>query len=929
MYFSEKYHPQGDHSSSDMKSFDLKVIFTAVMYAAIFLLLPGNTFSQTPTAGDCLGATPVCQDIYYEPTIFSGTGAYGNEIPQCNPSNCATCCPNNCLDGEWNSAWYIFTVQQGGQLRFSIQPDVTTDDYDWAVYDMSDNRCEDLYTQVNSMQRSCNAAGISNATGMNSAMGGNSNCNVCGTTNKWNADLTVFQGQQLILYVSNWGAGASGGFTLDFSGSTAVIYDDVPPTIDEVLADEVNGCSETEIDLVFTENVTCDGVTPYLFEIEGPGGPYLITDVFGPACDVGGTWEKEFTLTVDHPFTSNGWYTLYMSSGFPGVHDACNNIAQPDTVLFYLDLGAPEIDESGLAIQNATCGMDNGSITGIMATGQSSLSYVWKNGQGAIVGNLLDLVDIPAGEYTLEVYDLNDCITYAGPFSVAELGAPLIDDSDIVITSSNYGGSNGSIAGIIVNSSYAIDEYIWKDESTTTVGSSLDLTGVPSGYYNLTVIDENTCQAFAGPYFVGEVGGPLSANPSASPEVLCRGESTTLTPGAGGGSGDYEYEWTSSPAGFTSSLENPVVSPIESTTYHVKVFDGFIDISGSVDVIVHQLPIPDAGTDQTIAHGTNTILHGSGTVGSGEYAYTWSPIDKLEDATLQDPQTKNIYETTPFSLMLEDQQTGCISENPDDVIVNITGGILNANPSSFPDSVFCLGETITLHANAGGGAGSYTYTWTSEPPMTLPAEQSFSINIYEAGTYFFYVKVNDGYNDAIGYVELRVDPAPLINLGTSIQLYCIYDTVILDAGNPGASYLWTNGDTNRSIIIGTTGLGPDSQEWGVHVINAEGCSADTSVTIMFDFDPCVGISEYINELDARIYPNPSDGIFNLEIEDVHNTITLKVFDILGHELLQKDLSPTNTGFLKEELNLQDLNRGVYIIKMNTSTAAKVMEIIIN
>lgn len=902
----------------------------ATLSMLVALLISLNSNAQTPTAGDCLGAMPVCQEIYYEPNIFSGPGAYPNEIPDCAPTNCATCCPNNCLDGEWNSAWYIFTVQQSGLLRFSIQPDVTTDDYDWAVYDLTVNRCEDLWSMVNSMQRSCNAAGISNATGMNTALGGSANCNVCGTTgtNKWNADLLVSEGQSLVLYVSNWGAGASGGFTLDFTGSTASIYDDVPPTIDHIESDEVSGCNETELKVIFTENVTCAGVTPSLFTIDGPGGPYVTTSVYGPACDVGGTWEKEFTLTFDHPFTSNGEYTLYMSSGFPGVHDACNNIAQPDTILFTLDLGAPVINTLGLSISDATCGMDNGYITGLIATGQSTLSYIWKNGQGAIVGNSIDLINIPAGNYTLEVYDLDDCVTYSGPYAVDELGAPQIDDTDIVITSSNYGGSNGSISGIVVNSPYQIDDYIWKDEGGTTVGSALDLSGVPTGYYDLTVIDENTCQAFAGPYFVGEIGGPLSANPIASPNVICKGESTTLSPGAGGGSGSYEYAWTSTPAGFNSTLENPVVSPLETTTYHVKVYDGFIDITGSIQVLVHQLPIPDAGTDQSIPHGTTTILHGSATIGSGEYAYSWTPIDKLVDATLSDPETKNIYETTPFYLEIEDLQTGCVSEGPDDVIINITGGILSTNPSSFPDSVFCLGEEIWLFANAGGGSGDYTYTWTSEPVMTLPSEQSFSIFIEEAGTYYFYVKVNDGYNDAVGYVEVRVDPAPVIDLGSPVQNHCIFDTITLDAGNPGASYLWSNGDTNRTILAGTTGLGADPQIYSVAVTNSEGCTADTSVTIIFDYDACVGIAEYASDLDARIYPNPNDGMMTVEVKGVDSKVTFSVYDMLGNMQVQMEWLPGADATINQEINLQSLSGGVYIIKLNTGTAIKVMEVII-
>ena len=863
------------------------------------------SMAQTPTAGDCLGAIPVCQDVYYEPNIFSGPGQYTNEIPQCAPTNCTTCCPNNCLDGEWNSAWYLFTVQSSGMLSFSIQPDVTTDDYDWAVFNITDHRCEDIYTLVNTLQLSCNAAGIANATGMSSAMGGSAHCSVCGTTgtNKWNSDLMVFEGQTFVLYVSNWGAGAQGGFTLDFSASTAIIYDDVPPTLASVSSELVSGCSETEITIFFSENVTCAGMSPFLFTIEGPGGPYQVTEVFGASCSVGGEWEKEFTLTVDHPFTSNGFYTLNMTTGFPGVTDACNNVALAGSLSFFLNLGAPTIDESGLIISDATCGMNNGSITGIEANGTTSLSYVWKNSQGAIAGNLLDLVDVPAESYSLEVYDLNDCITYAGPFTILELGAPTIDDHDILITPSNYGAGNGSISGIIVNSTYAITDYIWEDENDIVVGSSLDLNGVPSGYYDLRVIDENTCSVIAGPYFVGEIGGPLTSNPSASPDVICRGESTTLFPGAGGGSGAYDYSWSSTPAGFSSTLQNPLVEPQQNTTYHVEVFDGYIYVSGSVDVIVIQLPVPDAGLDQSIPHGTSTMLHGTATTGSGEYYFNWTPIDKLEDATLADPQTKNLYETTPFFLEVEDGQTGCVSEIPDNVTVSISGGILNTNPSSSPDSVFCLGETIWLHANAGGGSGNYTYTWTSEPSMTLPASSSFSVEITVAGTYFFYAKVNDGYNDALGYVEIRVDPAPIIDLGTQTQIYCIYDTISLDAGNPGSAYLWSNGDTSRSILVGTTGLGYDPQYYSVKVINAEGCEADTSVTIIFSYDACVGIDEHSSDLITKIYPNPSTGRVTVEVLGVYDPLSLSVFSMLGEKKLEMELIPASDGVVEKKLIL--------------------------
>ncbi|MFT4903024.1 MAG: hypothetical protein ACI84S_000729, partial [Thalassomonas sp.] len=59
-----------------------------------------------PTVQDCDGAIPVCQDIYKEAVSYSGEGNYPNEINS----------GNSCLSGEINDAWYIFTVQTGGDL---------------------------------------------------------------------------------------------------------------------------------------------------------------------------------------------------------------------------------------------------------------------------------------------------------------------------------------------------------------------------------------------------------------------------------------------------------------------------------------------------------------------------------------------------------------------------------------------------------------------------------------------------------------------------------------------------------------------------------------------------------------------------------------------------------------------------------------------
>jgi len=66
---------------------------------------------------------------------------------------------------------------------------------------------------------------------------------------------------------------------------------------------------------------------------------------------------------------------------------------------------------------------------------------------------------------------------------------------------------------------------------------------------------------------------PLNVDATASPNALCLGESTQLHVDADGGSGDFTYSWISSPSGFTSNQQNPMVTPPQTSTYTCTVTD--------------------------------------------------------------------------------------------------------------------------------------------------------------------------------------------------------------------------------------------------------------------------------------------------------------------------------------------------------------------
>ena len=76
-----------------------------------------------------------------------------------------------------------------------------------------------------------------------------------------------------------------------------------------------------------------------------------------------------------------------------------------------------------------------------------------------------------------------------------------------------------------------------------------------------------------------------------------------------------------------------------------------------------------------------------------------------------------------------------------------------------------------------------------------------------------------------------------------------------------------------------------------------------------------------------IYPNPTDGIFTIEMRDVQTDIyTINILNVLGQEVFQST-NAINT-YYKENIDLSALQKGVYLIEIKSTTATIAERIII-
>jgi hypothetical protein len=114
----------------------------------------------------------------------------------------------------------------------------------------------------------------------------------------------------------------------------------------------------------------------------------------------------------------------------------------------------------------------------------------------------------------------------------------------------------------------------------------------------------------------------------ADPAEICYGDTTQLFAEATGGLGTYTYSWTSVPEGFTSTDQQPVVTPLENTLYIVQVNDGLFSVFDSTEVTVAPFPGTAATPTGEIVfciNPENTTYNSEGAEFALSYMWTLTP----------------------------------------------------------------------------------------------------------------------------------------------------------------------------------------------------------------------------------------------------------------------------------------------------------------
>lgn len=342
-----------------------------------FVLSFSKVKAQT-SSGDCIGAIPVCKNIYDVPVLTVPPNNVPNEI---NPT--LSCLSN----GEDHGVWYTFTVQTTGILHFNIIPYDPTDDYDWAVFDLTNATCDQIRT-IKALEVACN---FSSSVTNNGITGANN-----GSNPQDGPVVNVTAGQRFVLYISNFSQ-STNGYKLDFSNSTAQVPDNVPPVI--LSATPNAPCGANIVQVKFSENISCNTIDPSDFVLSGPGGPYTITNVSSNECNGGASYSTTYNLSISPALNANGLFTLSIAGS---ISDVCGNAATSSTPPIQFNYTALDVQ---INTTDADCGIDNGTASVSVLTGTPPYSYLWSTGETGT-----SIQDLARGSYSVTVTDSKGCV---------------------------------------------------------------------------------------------------------------------------------------------------------------------------------------------------------------------------------------------------------------------------------------------------------------------------------------------------------------------------------------------------------------------------------------------------------------------------------------------------------------------------------------
>lgn len=348
--------------------------------------------------------------------------------------------------------------------------------------------------------------------------------------------------------------------------------------------------------------------------------------------------------------------------------------------------------------------------------------------------------------------------------------------------------------------------------------------------------------------------------------VICSGNSFVMNP--------------TGASTFTYSSGSNTVTPIITTSYTVTgtSLAGCVSSTGAVsNVTVNITPTVSVNSGSICSGNSFTMIP----TGANTYVYSGG-------TNIVSPISTTVYTVTGTSI------DGCVSAPVTSSLIVSTTPTITVNSGTI-----CSGQSFTIIP-----LGATIYSYSSITNVVTPiANSSYSV-----------IGSTGACTSSQVISNVVVNAVPILTTSATATIICIGETATLTVMGTD-TYSWSTSATSTVIAVSPT----VTTNYTVIATNGFGCK--TTAIVTESVSACVGIEELFNSNSIQVYPNPTNGILNIDISTsfnvtgmINENIKIELQNALGQVLLSETTNIQHLTF-----NISHLADGVYFLKTNTKT----------
>ncbi len=293
------------------------------------------------------------------------------------------------------------------------------------------------------------------------------------------------------------------------------------------------------------------------------------------------------------------------------------------------------------------------------------------------------------------------------------------------------------------------------------------------------------------------------------------------------------------------------------------------------------------GSDVTLCAGESITLN----AGSPSDVILWSTGDTTMSLTVSTPGTYSV------------DITGACGTGADTMVVTASA-IAYTNFLVANELEFCAGDDVLLYSNAMYD----TYSWTG-------GSTNDSLTVTAGGTYT--LNVTDACGSGTQSVTVVENDVPTASFTSSMSyLTGIFTNTSTTSGT--TTYAWTFGDGGTSTDENPAHVYAATGTYTVTLTVTNECGSETFTGAV---STTVGLDELAGLGSISVYPNPSNGLFTMDVNlNQSMKLDIVVVNVLGETVAVKEINALN-GVSSEVIDLSTDAPGVYFLKIMSENVA--------